>query len=183
MRIYLEIFWSFFKIGAFTIGGGYAMIPLIEAEVVSKKKWVDKDEFTEMLALAQSAPGPIAINTAVFVGYKLRGWRCSIVSTLGAILPSFAIILLIALFFSEAMKNNEVIERIFKGIRPVVVALIAVPAFNMLKSIGLKVVPLAIVVTATLLICLLNVSPVIVMVAAGVVGFANSVYSQKTKKQ
>ena len=183
MRIYFEIFWSFFKIGAFTIGGGYAMIPLIEAEVVNKKKWVDSEEFTEMLALAQSAPGPIAINTAVFVGYKLKGWRCSIISTLGAILPSFIIILIIALFFSTAIKNNETIERVFKGIRPVVVALIAVPACNMLIKAGLKSKPLAIAVTATLLICLLNVSPVIVMVAAGVVGVLSSMYSQKAKQQ
>lgn len=159
------------------------MIPLIEAEVVNKKKWVDGEEFTEMLALAQSAPGPIAINTAVFVGYKLKGWKCSIVSTLGAILPSFIIILLIALFFSSIIKSNEHIERIFKGIRPVVVALIAVPACNMLIKTGLKFKPLAIAVTAALLICLLNVSPVIVMVAAGVVGVLSSMYSQKSKPQ
>ncbi|MDR0659757.1 MAG: chromate transporter [Prevotellaceae bacterium] len=183
MRIYFEIFWSFFKIGAFTIGGGYAMIPLIEAEVVNKKKWVAKDEFAEMLALAQSAPGPIAINTAVFVGHKLKGWRCSIVSMLGAILPSFIIIVFIALFFNSAIKNNEVIERIFKGIRPVVVALIAVPAFNMLINAGLKFKPIAIATTATLVICLLSVSPIIVMITAGVIGLVSGMYSQKINSQ
>ncbi|MDR1054699.1 MAG: chromate transporter [Prevotellaceae bacterium] len=183
MRIYFQLFYSFFKIGAFTIGGGYAMIPLIEREVVDRKKWIDKDEFAEMLAMAQAAPGPIAINTAVFVGYKLYRWKGSIFSTLGAILPSFVIILLIAMFFSNIIRTNEVIERIFKGIRPVVVALIAIPAFNMLVKAGLKFKPLAITIVAVLLICLLKVSPVWVIIAAGLVGLFGGIYEDKHSKK
>ncbi len=183
MRIYFGIFLSFFKIGAFTIGGGYAMIPLIEQEVIDKKKWIAREEFTEMLALAQSAPGPIAINTAVFVGYKLKRKKGALVAALGAIVPSFVIILLIALFFSNAISHNETIERIFKGIRPVVVALIAVPAFNMLVKVGLKYKPLTVAVAAALLICLLNVSPVIVITAAGILGVLNGLYTEKRARQ
>lgn len=182
MRIYFEIFYSFFKIGAFTVGGGYAMIQLIEREVVERKKWMDKEEFVEMLAIAQTAPGPIAINTAVFTGYKLRKWRGSLASTLGAILPSFVIILFIAIFFSAAMKDNAVIERIFKGIRPVVVALIAIPAFNMIVKAGLKIKPLAITLTAALLICLLNISPIWILIAAGLIGLWGGINNDKNKK-
>ena len=183
MRIYFEIFISFFKIGAFTIGGGYAMIPLIEREVVDNKKWIDKDEFADMLAMAQAAPGPIAVNTAVFVGYKLRKWRGSIAAVLGSVLPSFIIILLIAMFFSNAIKNNETIERIFKGIRPVVVALIAIPAFQMLVKARLKFKPIAITVTAILLIWLLNVSPVWVIIVAGLIGLFSGMYQDKKIKK
>ena len=159
------------------------MIPLIEHEVVSKKKWVDCDEFTEMLALAQSAPGPISINTAVFVGHKLKGWKGSVIAVLGAVLPSFVTILLIALFFSDIIKNNPTIERIFKGIRPVVVALIAAPAYGMLVKIGFKVKPLIIVLVAILLIWLLKVSPVIVIIMAGLLGVANGLYKEKVNRQ
>ena len=159
------------------------MIPLIEAEVVGKRKWIEKDEFTEMIALAQSAPGSIAINTAVFVGHKLRGWKCSVVSAFGAILPSFFIILLIAVFLSLTIKDSEAVNRIFKGIRPVVVALIAVPACNMLMSIGLKAKPLAIAATAALLICLLNVSPIIIIAVAIAFGLASGMLSQRRKQQ
>ena len=124
MASYWQIFISFFKIGSFTLGGGYAMIPLIQQEVVDKKGWLKESEFVEMMAIAQSAPGPIALNTAIFVGYKARGIKGVIFSSLGTILPSFIVILLIAIIFTD-FKNNPGVERVFKGIRPAVVALIA----------------------------------------------------------
>ena len=99
MASYWQIFISFFKIGSFTLGGGYAMIPLIQQEVVDKKGWLKESEFVEMMAIAQSAPGPIALNTAIFVGYKARGIKGVIFSSLGTILPSFIVILLIAIIF------------------------------------------------------------------------------------
>ena len=99
MNIYLESFGIFFKIGAFTIGGGYAMVPLIENEIVTKRKWIAQDDFIDLLAISQSAPGILAVNISIFIGYKLRGIRGSIVTALGTILPSFIIILAIALFF------------------------------------------------------------------------------------
>ena len=132
MSFYFEAFKIFFKIGAFTIGGGYAMVPLIEDEVVNKKKWIEQDDFLDLLAIAQSAPGILAVNIAIFVGYRLRGVKGSLVTSLGSILPSFLMILAIALFFS-AYKDNPYVEKVFKGIRPAVVALIAAPVFRMGK--------------------------------------------------
>ena len=164
-RIYWQMFITFVRIGAFTIGGGYAMIPLIQREVVQVRKWMSPKEFIDMLALAQSAPGVIAINTAIFIGYKLKGVRGSIVTALGCALPSFVIILLIAMVFTN-FKGNPVVERIFKGIRPAVVALIAAPLYNMAKAAGVTWKTIFIPLIAALLIWGLNISPVWVVVAA-----------------
>ena len=109
MNIYLESFGIFFKIGAFTIGGGYAMVPLIENEIVTKRKWIAQDDFIDLLAISQSAPGILAVNISIFIGYKLRGIRGSIVTALGTILPSFIIILTIALFFHN-FKDNPIVS-------------------------------------------------------------------------
>ena len=133
MNIYLEAFGIFFKIGAFTIGGGYAMVPLIEEEIVEKRKWIAKDDFIDLLAISQSTPGILAVNISIFIGYKLRGNRGRKDTTLGTIKPSFLIILAIALFFHN-FKDIPIVERIFKCIRPAVVALIAAPTFSMAKS-------------------------------------------------
>ncbi len=132
MASYLQIFTTFAKIGAFTIGGGYAMLPIIRSEIV-KKGWLKEEDFTDIVALAQSAPGLLAVNISIFTGHKLKGTKGSIVATLGSILPSFIIILLIAMLFSGYQDNPTVIK-IFKGIRPVVVALIAVPMIQMAKK-------------------------------------------------
>ncbi len=164
-RIYWQMFITFVRIGAFTIGGGYAMIPLIQRDVVQVRKWMSPKEFIDMLALAQSAPGVIAINTAIFIGYKLKGVRGSIVTALGCALPSFVIILLIAMVFTN-FKDNPVVERIFKGIRPAVVALIAAPLYNMAKAAGVTWKTIFIPLIAALLIWGLNISPVWVVVAA-----------------
>ncbi|WP_040213469.1 chromate transporter, partial [Clostridium polynesiense] len=137
MKHYFQLFKCFFKIGAFTLGGGYAMVPLIEKEVVENNGWLDKQEFIDSLALAQASPGPIAVNTAVFVGYKDSGILGAIFTTLGAVLPSFLIILLIALFFRN-IKDNVYVEKAFKGIRPAIVALIAAPLLGMSKNINLN---------------------------------------------
>ena len=123
MNIYLEAFSIFFKIGAFTIGGGYAMVPLIENEIVTKRNWIAKEDFIDLLAISQSAPGILAVNISIFIGYRLRGIRGSIITALGTILPSFLIILAIALFFHN-FKDNTIVERIFKGIRPAVVEIV-----------------------------------------------------------
>ena len=131
-----EIFFVFAKIGAFTIGGGYAMIPIIRDELI-KRNWIPEDEIIDIIALAQSAPGLLAVNISIFAGHRLRGTVGSIVATLGSILPSFLIILAIAMAFS-GYQDNPVVIRIFKGIRPVVVALIAVPMLNMAKTANRK---------------------------------------------
>ena len=127
-----QIFLVFVKIGAFTIGGGYAMIPLIQKEL-EKRGWLSEKELPDIIALAQSAPGVMAVNMSIFAGHKLRGLRGSIVATLGTVLPSFIIILAIAALFTS-YGDNPVVIRIFKGIRPVVVSLIAVPMINMARK-------------------------------------------------
>ncbi len=170
MNIYLEAFSIFFKIGAFTIGGGYAMVPLIEDEIVTKRNWIAKEDFVDLLAISQSSPGILAVNISIFIGYRLRGICGSIVTALGTILPSFLIILAIALFFHN-FKDNTVIQRIFKGIRPAVVALIAAPAFSMAKSAGINKCNVWIPVVAALLIWLLGFSPIWIIIAAGVGGY------------
>lgn len=169
-NIYWESFGIFFKIGAFTIGGGYAMIPLIENEIVTKRQWLKSEEFIDLLAIAQSAPGVLAVNIAIFIGYKLRGIRGSLVTTLGTVLPSFLIILAIALFF-YSFKENPVVERFFKGIRPGVVALIAAPTFTMARSAQINRYTIWIPIVSALLIWLLGVSPIWIILGAGVGGF------------
>lgn len=136
---YLELFTTFFKIGAFTFGGGWAMISIIEREIVDKHHWIERDEFLDLLAIAQSLPGILAVNIAASVGDRIRGGKGSIVASLGTILPSFLIILLIAIFLTPDMiKNNRVVSSIFMGIRPAVVALIIAPVITSAKAAKLK---------------------------------------------
>jgi len=170
MNIYWESFKTFFKIGIFTLGGGYAMIPLIEEEVVNKKKWVEKDEMLDLIAIAQSCPGVFAINIATFIGYKLRKTRGAICTTIGTALPSFLIILAIAIFFSQ-FKDNPCVAAIFKGIRPAVVALIAVPTFNLGKRAKLNKFTIWIPVASALAIWALGVSPIYIIIIAAIGGY------------
>ena len=170
MNIYWNSFRTFFSIGLFTIGGGYAMIPLIEADVVDKNKWVAREDFLDLMAIAQSCPGIFAVNMSIFIGYKLKGVPGSVVCALGTILPSFLIILGIALFFQQ-FRDNETVQRIFKGIRPAVVALIAAPTFTMGRSAKINRYNLWIPVVSAILIWLLGFSPIWIIIAAGVGGF------------
>lgn len=170
MNIYFEAFKIFFKIGAFTIGGGYAMVPLIEHEIVDKHKWLSREDFVDLLAISQSAPGILAVNISIFIGYRLRGIRGSIVTALGTVMPSFLIILAIALFFHN-YQDNAVVEKIFKGIRPAVVALIAAPTFKMAKSAKITRYNIWIPIVSALLIWLLGFSPIWIIIAAGIGGY------------
>ena len=164
-----EIFWSFLKIGAFTFGGGYAMIPIIQHEVIEHRRWIAKSEFLDLLTLAQSAPGPISLNTSVFVGYKLYGYKGAFTALLGVVLPSFVIILLIALFFSQ-IRHNEIVDAAFKGMRPAVVALIAAPLIGMAKRLSWWKITLAIGAAAT--IWLVGLSPILFIFIGALVGIA-----------
>ena len=166
----LKLFTTFFRIGLFTFGGGYAMIPLIESDVVGRNRWVKKEEFVDLLAVAQSAPGVFAVNMAVFVGYKLRGVPGALAAAFGCVLPSVMIILLIALFFRQ-FRHIEVVNNVFKGIRPVVVALIAVPVFNVAKSAKVGWSTVWVPVLAVFLIVAMGVSPVYIILIAGIAGF------------
>lgn len=174
-NILFQLFIVFFKIGAFTFGGGWAMISIIEKEIVDKKRWVTKEEFLDLLAVAQSIPGILAVNMAVAVGDKIRGRRGAIISALGTIIPSFAMILFIAIFLTPDMiKNNETLNNIFRGIRPAVVALIIAPVFKTAKvaKIGWKTVAIPIVIALLIWSKLPYVSnPIIFIVLGGLGGY------------
>ena len=165
-----SLFSTFFKIGMFTLGGGYAMIPIIEAEVVDKHKWVTREEFLDLIAVAQSCPGVFAANISIFIGYKLKKVPGAIVTCLGTCLPSFLIILLIAMFFRH-FQDNPVVASIFRGIRPAVVALIAVPTFNLAKSAGITWATCWIPIVSAVLIWLLGVSPILIILMAALGGY------------
>ena len=177
--MYKSLFTTFFKIGIFTLGGGYAMIPLIEEEVVNKKQWVSKEEFLDIIAIAQSCPGVFAINTSIFIGYKLSKLRGAIATALGTALPSFLIILGIAMFFHE-FQDNPIVASIFRGIRPAVVALIAVPTFNLAKSAHVSWANCWIPIGGALLIWLLGVSPIFIILAAAICGWCYGKYIKPT---
>lgn len=146
------------------------MIPLIERDVVERNRWVGREDFVDLLAVAQSAPGVFAVNMAVFVGYKLRGVPGALAAAFGCVLPSVMIILLIALFFRQ-FRHIEVVNNVFKGIRPAVVALIAVPVFNVAKSAKVGWSTVWVPVLAAFLIVAMGVSPVYIILIAGIAGF------------
>ena len=175
MNIFIQLFITFFKIGAFTFGGGWAMISIIEKEIVEKHRWIGKEDFLDLLAVAQSLPGILAVNISVAVGDKIRGNRGSIVAALGTILPSFLIILTIAIFLTpDLIKNHETINSIFKGIRPAVVALIIAPVITSARAakIGWKTVAIPIV-TALLIWSKLPIvsNPILYIILGGIGGY------------
>lgn len=162
--LFIRLFLTYLKIGTFTIGGGYVMLPLIQREVVDRQGWIDEEEFLNMIALAQAAPGLIAVNSAIFIGWRVGGWRGVAGAVLGAVLPSFLIILAIAMVFAE-WKELPAVEAAFKGIRPAVVALIAAPLYKLSKSAKIGGWTLLIPVAAAALIWLGHVNPVWVILA------------------
>lgn len=168
--MYIDLFRVFFKIGLFTLGGGFAMIPQIEAEIVDKRQWMKREEFIDLIAIAQTCPGALAVNMSVFIGYRLRRLAGAICTTVGVALPSFAIILLIAMFFHR-FQDNAVVASMFNGIRPAVVALIAAPVFSLAKSARIALTNCWIPVGSALLIWLLGVNPIYVLVVAGMCGY------------
>ncbi len=179
MQSLAGIFLSFLKIGAFTFGGGYAMIPLIQREVITTRRWIAEQEFLDLLTLAQSAPGPISLNTAVFVGYRLRGVRGAVAALLGTVLPSFVIILAIALFFVN-FRHNPTVDAAFKGMRPAVVALIIVPVISLARGMHWSMI--AVIAASALAIWWFGWSPVIVLLVAAVAGVAVSKLKMKKEK-
>lgn len=163
--MYKELFVSFWKIGAFTIGGGYVMIPIMEREVVDRRGWLSREEFMDYMSLSQAMPGVFAVNMATVIGRRLAGFRGVLCAVVGNVLMPIVLILLLAMFF-HFFRDNVVVERIFMGLRPAVVALIAAPVFRMAKSARVTWANCWIPVVAALLIWLLGVSPVWVIVVA-----------------
>ena len=182
-NLYLKLFISFFKIGAFTFGGGWAMIPLIEREVVDKQNWIKREDFVDALAIAQSLPGVLAVNISILIGNKLRGLKGCLMATLGTILPSFLIILAIAIWFVQTY-DTPVVERIFKGIRPAVVALIVSPVFSTAKTARINIKTVIIPIIVALSIWLGGVSPIwfVLLGAIGGILYCNHVIASSKQK-
>jgi len=156
---YFKLFLTFFKIGLFTFGGGYAMLTFIHREVVDKNNWLDEETFVDGLAAAQACPGPIAVNVSVYTGYHLAGRLGLLLAVLGTVLPSFMVILLIALFF-ENWSNLAIVQKAFNGLRPAVTALIAVPVIQIAQRAKIKWHRYWLTVAAIILIVFFNITPI-----------------------
>lgn len=179
MKELFSLFIAFFKIGAFTFGGGYAMIPLIQREVIHNRKWLGQEEFSDLLALAQSAPGPLSLNTAVFVGYKMKGFAGAAAAITGSVLPSFLTILFIVILFTD-IRNNPVVDAAFKGMRPAVVALIISPVATLMQGMrpAMKVAAVAIGIA----LWYFSLSPVPVLAAGAAAGVVATMLRQRKKR-
>jgi chromate transporter len=172
---YFKLFLSFFKIGMFTLGGGYAMLPLIQREVVEKNRWMDDETFVDGLAAAQACPGPIAVNLSVYAGYHIAGGWGMALAVLGTVLPSFLIILLIAVSFSD-WANQSLVQKIFKGLRPAVTALIAVPVIQIAQKAKIRWHRYWLPLAAIILIVFYGVSPVYLIVFTILLAWAKYLY-------
>ena len=184
MSIILQLFISMLKIGCFAFGGGYAIIALLENEFITKRKWIEHDEFMDVVAIAESTPGPIAINVATYIGYKLKGFLGAVIATAGICVPSFVIMYIVSVFYERFM-DIAIVAAAFKGIQICVVYLIASAGFKMLKK--MKKTPLNIaafsVTCIAMILCTLfeiHVSSVLFIFAAGVIGLL--VFIVKTRK-
>ena len=175
-----KIFTVFAKIGAFTIGGGIPMIAAIKSELV-ERKWLNDEDFIDIITLAQTAPGLFAVNISILTGHRLRGTKGSVVATIASCLPPFLIILLVAMFFT-AFKDNEYVLKAFKGIRPVVVALIGMPMIDMIKATKMKWWSWIIVIASMTLVCFLKVSPIYILICVIVMAAFISWYNNRQMK-
>ena len=172
-----KIFCVFAKIGAFTIGGGIPMIAAIKSELV-ERKWMSDEDFIDIITLAQTAPGLFAVNISILTGHRLRGTKGSVVATIASCLPPFLIILLVAMFFTT-FKENEYVIKAFKGIRPVVVALIGVPMITMVKATKMRWWSWLVMLSSIVLVCLLKVSPIYILICVIVMALFISWYNNR----
>ena len=170
MKELFDLFWTFCKIGALTFGGGYAMLPLIQREIVENKKWSTEKEILDYYAVGQCTPGVIAVNTATFIGCKLRGIIGGIVATLGVIFPSIVIILIIATFLQN-FADLAIVQSAFAGIRVAVVALIITTVVKLIKSSIKDYLGVIIAIIAFVISAFIGLSPVYVVIAAALTGF------------
>lgn len=173
-----QLFAAFFKIGAFTFGGGYAMIPLIQREVVENKKWITDEDILEIVAIAESTPGPIAINAATFVGYKVAGFFGAMCATLGVVLPSFVIISAIAGVL-ELFEDAKVVQYAFNGVRAGVLALIIKALINMYKKCPKSPLSYAVMIGAFIAAAFLKLNVLVVVVCCAVVGLIVSLTAER----
>ncbi|MCY6355780.1 chromate transporter [Clostridium sp. ZS2-4] len=165
----LTMFLTFLKIGAFTFGGGYAMIPLIEAEVVDKRHWIEKEEFLDIIVISQTFPGALAVNSSIFIGYKISGITGAILALMGVVLPSFFIILTVAHFFLQ-FRNNPIVDLVFKGISAAVPMLILVAVISLSKSIKKNMTNLFIIIITVIAISVLDIHPALIILLSAIYG-------------
>ncbi|MBR5314488.1 MAG: chromate transporter [Clostridia bacterium] len=177
-----QLFVTFFKIGAFTFGGGYAMIPLIQREVSEKRKWITDEEILEVVAIAESTPGPIAVNSATFVGYKVCGFWGSFMCTLGVVLPSFLIILAISGIL-ELVKDFKAVKYAFMGIRAGVLALIIKALIKMYKACPKGLVSYIIMGLSFVFAAVVKIDVIIVVIACAIIGLVTSVITDRRAKK
>ena len=177
----LILFLTFLKIGAFTFGGGYAMIPLIQKEVVDKRKWITDDDILEIIAIAESTPGPIAINTATFIGCRVCGFLGSFFATLGVVLPSFIIIVAISYVLRE-FQENKAVRYAFFGIRAGVLALIVKALWSMYKQCPKKILSYVIAALAFVAVAVFDVNVLIVIAGCAVIGLVSSIIASRGKR-
>ena len=177
----MRLFLTFFKIGAFTFGGGYAMIPLIQKEVVEDKQWITDDDILEIIAIAESTPGPIAINSATFVGYRVCGFWGSFFATFGVVLPSFVIILAVSALLGE-FQNIPVVQYAFNGIRAGVLALLLKALWTMYKKSQKSAVAYIVMGAAFVLTAFLKVPVLAVILGCAVVGLVTSFIAERRNK-
>lgn len=176
-----QVFWSFFKIGAFTFGGGYAMIPLIQNEAVEKRHWVTDEDILEVVAIAESTPGPIAINSATFVGYKAAGILGSVCATLGVVLPSFVIILALS-FVLQQFQNVVAVQYAFQGIRAGVLALLVKALWTMYQKSPKGWVGYVVIGASFILTAIFDINVIFVIIGCAVFGLVTSLYLERRAK-
>lgn len=181
LRLALELFWVFFRIGAFTFGGGYAMISLIKKETVENKKWIHDEDILDIVAIAESTPGPIAINSSTFIGYKVAGVLGAFFATLGVVLPSFFIILVLS-FFIRQFESLKVVKYAFTGIRAGILALLVKAFMSMGKACPKNVISYAIAASAFAVAVFTDVNVLFIIIASALVGLVYSLISERVGK-
>ncbi len=169
MEILIKLFLTFAKIGAFSIGGGYAMLPFIQQEVIEKNHWMTTQEFSDILAISQMTPGPIAVNSATYVGYTEAGVLGSIAATLGVVLPCFLMIIVIATFFIKLYEKRSV-KAVFKGIRPGVLGLLAAAAYTVTVESVMDIKGIILFLISFGVLFIKKVDPIFVILGAAVLG-------------
>lgn len=178
----IRLFFTFFKIGAFTFGGGYAMIPLIQKEVVEARKWATDEDILEIIAIAESTPGPIAINSATFIGFRVGGFFGAFFATLGVVLPSFLIISIISLVLKE-FQELKAVRYAFYGIRAGVLALILKALYTMYKKVPKGTVSYVIMALSFVLTAVFDINVLIVIIGCAIIGLCSSVYIKRRNEK
>lgn len=166
MFLLLELFLIFLKVGAFTFGGGFAMLPIIQEEIVDKKGWIKEEDFINSLVVAQSSPGPIAINLSIYTGHAVAGIKGALVASLGSILPSFVIILVVVKYLYQ-YRNNQIVDSVFKGVTPAIAGLIVAAVYKLMKSGNMGMDKLLMGILTFVIILVFNITPIYLIIAGG----------------